>query len=82
MLYAAGADGKLYGAGQPSAGAAFGAWGVMGTGQPAVGFDSDPTAVLNGNDAITLLGRSTDGRIYKTDQPSPGAALVPWTEIP
>ncbi|WP_229397947.1 LamG-like jellyroll fold domain-containing protein [Micromonospora okii] len=82
VLYGRGTDGKIWGTQQATVGGGFGTWNIMSSGQPAEGFDSDPTALLNGNNAITLLGRSTEGRIYKTDQPSPGAGLVPWTEIP
>ncbi|MFF3851860.1 LamG-like jellyroll fold domain-containing protein [Micromonospora sp. NPDC002575] len=82
VLYGRGTDGKVWGTQQSAVGGSFGTWSIMSSGQPTDGFDSDPTAVLNGNNAITLLGRSTDGRIYKTDQPSAGAAFVAWAEIP
>lgn len=82
VIYGRGTDGKIWGSQQSAIGGSFGTWNIMNSSQPAAGFASNPTAVLNGNDAITLLARTTDNRIFMTDQPSPGAGFVPWTEIP
>ncbi|MEO3777022.1 LamG-like jellyroll fold domain-containing protein [Micromonospora sp. B11E3] len=82
VIYGRGADGKIWGSQQSAVGGSFGTWAIINSDQPAQGFESDPTAVLNGNDAITLLARTTDGRIFMTDQPAPGGGLRAWTEIP
>ncbi|RKN35414.1 LamG-like jellyroll fold domain-containing protein [Micromonospora musae] len=81
VLYGRGADGKIWGTGQSAVGGGFGTWGAMGAGQPSSGFASDPSAVLGGNGAITLLARTTDNRVYTVGQPSAGAAFGSWTEI-
>ncbi|MEV6370183.1 LamG-like jellyroll fold domain-containing protein [Micromonospora musae] len=82
VIYGRDADAKIWGVGQATVGGSFGTWSIAGPNQPADGFASDPAVVLNGDDAITLLARSTDNRIYTTDQPAPGAAFGAWTEIP
>ncbi|MGC5019822.1 LamG-like jellyroll fold domain-containing protein [Micromonospora sp. DT47] len=76
VLYARGADGKLWGTGQATVGGPFGAWFVIGTGQPT--FAGDPAALLTSSDRIVLYGRGTDGKIWGSGQATVGGAFGAW----
>ncbi|MEH0983764.1 LamG-like jellyroll fold domain-containing protein [Micromonospora sp. CPCC 205556] len=76
VLYARGADGKFWGAGQSTVGGPFGAWFVIGTGQPT--FVGDPAPLLTSSDRLVLYGRATDGRIWGAGQSTVGGAFGAW----
>jgi hypothetical protein len=73
--YRLGADGWIWGSGQPSAGAAFGAWVRIGN---RGGFAGRPRAVIGVNNTIAVYARGSDNKVYGVGQSSPGAAFGNW----
>ncbi|WP_229400401.1 hypothetical protein [Micromonospora okii] len=77
---------------QNAAGGSVRRLGDLRHGEPTGGFAGNPAALLGANGTLVLyvvgtdgnhlLGCGTEGRIHRTDQPSPGTGLTPWTEIP
>ncbi|MEU7999318.1 hypothetical protein AB0B83_28915 [Micromonospora sp. NPDC049060] len=79
VLYATGADGKIYGVGQPSAGAAFGTWSLAGSGQPTAA--GDPAVLLTGTNKIVIYARGTDGKVWGVGQSTVGGSFGTWATM-
>ncbi|MFC0003707.1 LamG-like jellyroll fold domain-containing protein [Micromonospora siamensis] len=76
VLYARGADGKLWTTAQSTVGGSFGNWAVVGAGQPT--FAGDPAPLLAGNGTTVLYGRGADGLVWGAGQSTVGGTFGTW----
>jgi len=79
--FVVGVDGRLYTSWQSAAGGSWSGWVPVGSGGPA--FTGTPFARIHdtAGGAMTVFVTGTDGRVYTSWQPSPGASWVSFVPI-